>query len=157
MNQPTHGTEPLPSRINCLVLSLVGRKLLVPSTAVAEVFSSMESPAGGDGGFCYGWINWRERRIPLVSMEAWFGGEPPPLDRINRVAIFNAIHDAAGLGFFAVRLDSIPQSIPVAPYTELHSGSDDSDALLEMSLGSMRVMLPRMERVEQRIAAIPPV
>lgn len=156
MNQQSHGAESLPSRINCLVLSISGRKLLVPGTAVAEVFSNMETPIGGDGHFCYGWINWRERRIPLISMEAFLDGEPPPLDRINRVAIFNAIDAAANLRFFAVRLDSIPQSMQVMPSTELHTCDDDDDVLLEMALGQLRVALPRLELVESRVATLTP-
>lgn len=156
MNQNPPNAEALPSRVNCLVLSLSGRKLLVPSTAVAEVFSNMEPPSGGDGHFCYGWINWRERRIPLISMEAFLGGEAPLLDRINRVAIFNAIDAAANLRFFAVRLDSVPQTMPVMVSTALSSCEDGSDLLLEMSLGQLRVALPRLDRVERRVADLTP-
>lgn len=155
MNHPNPVPHQAPSRLNCLILSIQGRKLLIPSTVVAEVYSNLDTPAGGDGHFCYGWINWRELRIPLVSLEAFLGGEPPALERINRVAIVNAVDQAAPLRFFAVRLDSIPQSMPVTPSTRLVT-SDDDNVLLEMELGRLRVAMPRLERVEARVAALSP-
>lgn len=154
MNHLNHNVHEA-TRINCLILSIQGRKLLIPSTVVAEVYSHLEAPVGGDGHFCYGWINWRERRLPLVSLEAFLGAEPPTLERLNRVAILNAVDAAAPLRFFAVRLDSIPQTIPVTPSTQL-TASDDNDVLLEMELGRLRVALPRLERVEARVAALTP-
>ncbi len=154
MNHPNPVPHQVPSRINCLILSIQGRKLLIPSTVMAEVYSNLETPVGGDGHFCYGWINWRELRIPLVSLEVFLGGEPPVLERINRVAIVNAVDQAAHLRFFAVRLDSIPQSVPVTPSTRL-ALSDDDDVLLEMELGRLRVAMPRLDRVEARVAALP--
>lgn len=143
------------SRINCLILSIQGRKLLIPSTVVAEVYSNLEPPIGGDGGFCYGWIKWRDQRIPMVSLEVFLGGVPPALDRITRVAIFNVADDSAPLRFFAVRLDSIPQFMPVTPSTQL-TANDDDRVLLDLVLGRLRVMVPRLEQVEARLAALVP-
>lgn len=145
----------MPARVNCLVLSIEGRKLLIPSTVVAEVYSNLEAPVGGDGHFCYGWINWRELRIPLVSLEVFLGAEPPALERLNRVAILNAVDAAAPLQFFAVRLDSIPQTVPVTALTPLVA-SDEDDVILEMELGRLRVALPRLDGVEARVAALTP-
>src|SRR5690554_4998041 len=103
MNQTAVQTDSLPDRISCLVASLSERKLLMPITAVAEVINTIAMPeSGNDKTPLYGWLNWREQRIPLLSLEQAMGGERPALKLNNRMAVLNAIGPAQGLGFYAI-------------------------------------------------------
>jgi chemosensory pili system protein ChpC len=155
VNQPAETLDTLPTRVSCLVLTLADRKLLVPITAVAEVVTTQQQPSGGDGGFCHGWIDWREQRIPLVSFEAACGGAPAPLGAFYRIAVFNAIDDAADLGFYALPVGAIPQSLQVVPQTVLVP-EDSADGLLAMEavVGEHRAWVPRLDRLETRVAAL---
>lgn len=155
MNQSAHHLDILPSRVNCLVLSLVDRKLLVPSTAVAEVLLSSELPRGGDNGLCYGWITWREQRIPLISLEVALGSRCPALAGTYRIAVFNAIGEASESGFFAARLDALPQSVQISAQTVLGVISPPKGGLLmEAVVGEDRVWVPDLADVESQVAAV---
>ncbi|KJS09919.1 MAG: hypothetical protein VR73_00570 [Gammaproteobacteria bacterium BRH_c0] len=157
MNQAVEKNDLLPTRISCLILTLTDQKLLVPLTAVAEVINSETSPVAGDSdGPCYGWINWREQRIPLLSLEVMCGGNRPPLGETNRMAIFNAVGDATELGFYAVRLAAIPQPVQVTEQTVL-AQTDGKQALrlMDAVVGDNQAWLPNLEMIEARVAAIP--
>lgn len=156
MNQVVEKAELLPDRISCLVLPLVGQRLLVPLTAIAEVVSTGSSPVGGNSdGLFYGWINWREQRIPLISLEVLNGDGRPPLAEFNRIAVFNAVGDLASLGFYGIRLDAIPQPVHVTAQTVL-AQSDDKQILRMMDavVGDQQVWLPDMDAVETKVAEL---
>lgn len=155
MNQPAQHLDILPTRTSCLVLSLVDRKLLVPSTAVAEVLLSSEPPRGGDNGLCYGWVNWRDQHIPLISFEVALGSRCPALAGTYRIAVFNAIGAAKDKGFFAARLDAIPQSVQISAQTVLVAQeSAQGGLLMEAVVGDDRVWVPSLEAVETLVAAL---
>lgn len=156
MNQPAETLDTLPTRVSCLVLTLTDRKLLVPITAVAEVITTEQQPVGGDGGFCHGWIDWREQRIPLVSFEAACGQAPVSLGHLNRIAVFNAIDAAADLGFYAMPVAAIPQSLQVVSQTVLvPEASNDGLLAMEAVVGEHRAWVPRLDRIETRVAGLP--
>lgn len=124
-------TETSVDRVSGLVLTLSDRRLLVPITAVAEVVNSVAviREEGVDGEPLYGWIDWREERIPLLSFEALAGAERPALDSGSRMVVLNAIHDVAELGFYALLLRALPHPLQVTPETRLR---ECGDALLTM-------------------------
>jgi chemosensory pili system protein ChpC len=156
MNQVVEKAELLPDRISCLVLPLVGQRLLVPLTAIAEVVTTGLSPVGGNSdGLFYGWINWREQRIPLISLEVLSGSGRPPLAEFNRIAVFNAVGDLATLGFYGIRLDATPQPVHVTAQTVL-AQSDDKQILriMEAVVGDQQVWLPDMDAVETKVAEL---
>lgn len=157
MNQPAPHLDILPTRTSCLVLSLADRKLLVPSTAVAEVLFSSEPPQAGDSELSYGWVSWRDQRIPLISIEVALGSARPALGDSYRMAVFNTIGAAVDTGFFAARLDAIPQSVQVSAQTVLvaDESPDKSGLLMESVVGDDRVWVPDLEAVERQIAALP--
>jgi len=155
VNQTAQHLDILPTRISCLVLPLADRKLLVPSAAVAEVLLSSEPPRGGDNGMCYGWVTWREQRIPLISLEVALGSRCPALAGTYRIGVFNAIGAAADKGFFAARLDGLPQSVQISAQTMLVAeDSSRGGLLMEAVVGDDRVWVPNLEAVEARIAAL---
>lgn len=143
----------VPARISCLLLPLVDYRLLVPVTAVAEVITAPVIRSGVDGGLLHGWLRWREQQVPLVSFAAACGGRAEQTAR-GHVAIFNAIDRAAGLGFYALPLAAIPRLVQVVPGTVLRPAGDGLELLAwEAFIGETRAWVPRLDLLEERLAA----
>jgi len=141
-------------RVSCLVATLSDRKCLLPITAVAEVINTVTLPqAGEDKTPLYGWLNWRDQKIPVISMENAMGGERPQLKMENRLAVLNAAGDASGLGFYAVVLQSLPKPVQVSAETILaQQGKADKLSLGEVSVGEENVSLPDLLAVETLVS-----
>lgn len=156
MNQAAPDKDSLPDRISCLLLGLESGKLLVPITAVAEVINTQVAVVNAVAeGFLYGWIEWRDQNIPLVSLEAMAGSSRPSLAIENRLVILNAIGDGAERGFYAALLKSLPTPVHVDKET-LAEGEPglDSLALAQCHIGGESVTIPDLLAVESRIAGV---
>lgn len=145
-------TETSVDRVSGLVLTLSDRRVLVPITAVAEVVDSVAAIREGraDGGALYGWIDWREERIPLLSFEALAGAERPALDSGSRMVVLNAIHDAAETGFYALLLRALPHPLQVTPETRLRERDDDL-VLMETPDDEGAIAIPDFAALESRV------
>lgn len=151
MNQTALEQEALPDRVACLVATLSDRKLLLPITAVAEVINTVTMPeAGQDNSALYGWIRWREQRIPLLSFEAALGGDKPALKFENRMAVLNGIGDARDIGYYAILLQGLPKPVQVNAETIREDESSDNDqfTLAQAAVGEDRVVIPNLMAVE---------
>lgn len=150
MNQTAENYDSGPDRISCLLATLSDRKLLLPITAVAEVINTVTMPeAGNDQTALYGWINWRDQKIPLISLENAVGGDRPQLKLENRMAVLNAVGDAAGLGFYAILLQSLPTPVQVSAET-MREGNGKASALsiAEAVVGDEEVTVPDLLAIE---------
>ena len=154
MNQAAEKTDLLPDRVSCLVASLVDRKLLLPITAVAEVINTVTMPeSGNDKTALYGWINWRNQRVPVISLENAMGGDRPHLKLENRMAVLNAVGDGAGLGFYAILLQALPT--PVQVNAEIMREEELEPVrlvLTEAMVGEERVTVPDLLAIEKVVA-----
>jgi len=154
MNQNAQVMQAMPERISCLLLSLENRKLLVPVTAVAEVINSALAVEGTRAeGPLYGWIEWRDQRIPLLSLEALTGGARPPLGGYNRVLILNAIGAMAEVGFYAIILQGLPTPAHVTPEALTNDGGADQMLMAECDLGQERGFIPDFGQLETTVAS----
>ena len=153
MNQAAKKRD-LPDRVACLVATLSDRKLLLPITAVAEVIDSVTMPqSGNDTTSLYGWITWRDQKIPLLSVEKAMGGTRPQLKLENRMAVLNAIGDASGLGFYAILLQSLPTPIQVnTEFIRGNGGKPPKLALTEAMVGEDQVTVPDLLAIEKVVS-----
>ncbi|MGD9659923.1 MAG: chemotaxis protein CheW [Porticoccaceae bacterium] len=158
MNQTALKTDNLPDRIPCLLAPLSERKLLLPITAVAEVINTITMPeAGKDGTALYGWMTWRDQRIPLISLEAVLGAAKPQLKLENRMAIINAIGAAAGLGFYAILLQGLPTPVQVNS-DSLRDGEGAAQKLVLMNVlvGEEKATVANLPEIEAMVAGLKP-
>lgn len=151
MNQTAKQVEPYADKVPALILTLTDRKLLVPITAVAEVVSSVvEVDNKNSGSSFYGWIYWRDQKIPLLSYEVAAGASTvPPLGLVNRIAILNAIGDAAPLGFYAILLQDLPTPVQIGADTFVgKSGRTPKLVLVEAQVAGEEVTVPDLAALE---------
>ncbi len=140
-----------------LTLSLAGRTLLIPNTAVAELIA-WQSPAALPDNVdktsgLIGCINWRGQQLPLVSLEVLAGEAEPDVTGTTRIAIFNSLEPSGGLGFYAVLLQGIPRSVQVDE-GRLHSNSRlqlRNGELMAVQLDGQDMLIPDLEGLERRL------
>lgn len=159
MNTAVADVSRTADQVGSLLLPLAGNQLLVPITAVAEVVAGIESvepPRSGEP-WLYGWVQWREQRIPLLSFEALAGGERPPFSNGDRIAVCNAVGAAADLGFFGLRLDDYPSPVQITAESGLAFAAghgDGSPLLMSATLADAEVSVPNLESLETLCAAL---
>ena len=100
-----------PPTLNCLLLPLTDRTLLLPSVALAELINQRPvEPRPGMPDWYLGEIVWRGLRLPLLSFETASSGTLPAApDSGARVAVINAIGGRPHLKFFALLVQGIPR------------------------------------------------
>lgn len=96
MSRPDVPAQPA---LNALLLPLLGRTLLLPSVALAELVNLLPvepvEPGGAAAPAWYlGAVRWRERRVPLLSFEAAATGGAPPA--LRRIAVLHALGGHGG-------------------------------------------------------------
>lgn len=110
MSRPDVPAQPA---LNALLLPLLGRTLLLPSVALAELVNLLPvEPGGAPAPAWYlGAVRWRERRVPLLSFEAAATGGAPPA--LRRIAVLHALGGHGGLDFLALALQGLPRPCKV--------------------------------------------
>lgn len=156
MNQAAQQTS-APDRVSCLVAPLADRRLLLPITAVAEVVNTFAVPDAVEGEDClYGWLNWRDQRIPLISFEAAAGGEKQSLQSGARMAVLNAIGDAGSLGYYGILLQGLPNPVQVNGESLRETAGNPQQMILsEAQFGEEALSIPDLLAVETLVASFP--
>ena len=84
--------------------------LLVPNVAVAEVINYQPLDLIQDGpDWLLGRLQWRDKELPVVSMERLCGFNLLQGARGSRISVLNSVKAGAGLGFFAMVTAGIPR------------------------------------------------
>ena len=97
--------------IKCIILTLKKDNVLVPSVAVAEIFSVeaiddvVDSP-----DWLLGTFKWRNQDIPLMSFEAISGEEDISLNRSTQIAVLYDLSDEEAIEtpYIGLRISGVP-------------------------------------------------
>jgi len=140
--------------IHCLLLPLHGETLLLPNAAVAEIvgFESPD-PIAGAPGWLLGWLNWRERRIPLLSFEMASGGTPPDDLQGKRIAVLNTLNSNPRVPYIAIVLQDIPR-LKLVQRDALQEGpgvAERQSILSQLQIEGGLVVVPDIDDLEQRV------
>ena len=151
-------------QVNSLLLPVVDNVLLAPQVAVAEVLNWGEQGAddllpdkADTSPHCYGWINWRDQTIPLLSFDSIYSGQRPLLDKELKIVICNAVFKASATGFYALLVSNFPRALRLSMEGEMVLESTPSDkpgAQMQVSVDGEEVLIPDFEYLEQIVAEI---
>lgn len=95
--------------VRCLTLDLLGAKLLLPNTLVAEVTETTEvKPATNAPSWLSGFISWRGRSVPLVVFEDIIGTESPGRHEESSMVVLNTLNNSARIPFIAMQIQGLP-------------------------------------------------
>ena len=149
-------TNPATPVLNCLMLELTDRTLLVPNVSVAEVINMHEPvPRAGMPAWYLGEINWRELPVPLISFETLSSGRPvSELDK-PRIVVLNATSGLPDFHFLALRLRTIPSPVKVESEGLRSAGESLQPYELDsVYVGDELYKLPDIAAIEKKLEEI---
>jgi chemosensory pili system protein ChpC len=152
--------------LHCLLLPLVGRRLLLPRACVAEVIGlgrmqlREEEPE-----WLLGEVAWGDRMVPLVSFESACGDPVPEIGGRSRAVILRSLAGKLGRGGMALLCQGLPQlvrlSADVIQLDESNGNGDsghglgaDAPVLCRLKVLNETPVIPDLERLESNISEI---
>jgi chemosensory pili system protein ChpC len=148
--------------LHCLLLPLVGRRLIVPRACVAEVIGLArfglreEEPA-----WLLGDVAWSDRTVPLVSFEAACGDPVPDIGGRSRAVILKSLTGKLGRGGVALLCQGLPQLVRLSeqvlePDPDGGQGeeAEGSPVLCRVKLLNETPVVPDLEKLEGWVAEL---
>jgi chemosensory pili system protein ChpC len=146
----------LPNEIPSLLIPMLGRPMLLPNLAVAEIATWEDpSPVGGMPEWFIGHYAWRGIEIPMISLELMNDPTYEDATQGRRVAVLNGLGGAPS-DFYAVVVQGIPRLVRAYP-AEIGKEEQPEDqpafALL-VSVSGERAMIPDLDYVEKQLQSV---
>ena len=151
-------------QVNSLLLPVAEAVLLVPQLAVAEVLGVGEINAEAlcldklnANPHCYGWFNWRDQHIPLLSYTSIYTGHRPSLDKNLKVVICNAVFEAAATGFYALLVSGFPRAVRLSMAAEMlleGSPCERQGVQMLVNIDGEEVLIPDFDFLEQVVCEV---
>jgi chemosensory pili system protein ChpC len=145
--------------LHCLLVPLVGRRLIVPRACVAEViglgrFKLREH----EPDWLLGDVAWGDRIVPLVSFEAACGDAVPEIGGRSRAVILRSLTGKLGRGGLALLCQGLPQLVRVGEdVIQLDAEAPDfgdAPVLCRVKVVNETPLVPDFERLETELAAL---
>ncbi|HBD12805.1 MAG TPA: hypothetical protein DCZ13_11700 [Porticoccaceae bacterium] len=139
--------------LNAMLLPMADVSLLVPMSAIAEIVSgelSVDIVDATDQRF-FGWIHWRDQRLPLISFEGLAGNAHAPITSNCRIAVLNAVGPAAQRGYYAIMLNWLPRPLRMYSLEDtfpVTAVPNKVGVLCEARLAGESVMIPDFDFLE---------
>jgi chemosensory pili system protein ChpC len=118
--------------VRCFLIPIGDEQLLLPSAVIAEVFpyKEPEQVTLNSPTWLLGIINWRNQRLPLLSIEDIFSlpQQAKTSTKKPRIVVLYGLESAQTMPFYAFIATDIPRSLEVAeetltnPNTDVHTG-----------------------------------
>lgn len=148
--------QPLPA-IKCLIVRLQKASLLLPLNLMAELVDGNQlSPSTHPG--VEGWLQWRNRQIPVVSLESLCMLEDETLSNEGKCLILHTLAPMAGLPFIALRVRGGLNTLEILPDTlrDDHSGNVQRCPYVARQVRASHLLcfIPDMPAIEAVLAEI---
>ncbi|MFU8897137.1 MAG: chemotaxis protein CheW [Gammaproteobacteria bacterium] len=143
--------------LHCLLVPLVGRRLIVPRACVAEViglarFRLREQ----EPDWLLGEVAWSDRAVPLLSFEATCGDPVPEIGGRSRAVILRSLTGRLGRGGLALLCQGLPQLVRAGPdVIQLDDDAPDfgdAPVICRVKVVNETPLVPDLERLENELA-----
>ncbi len=160
MNQRVLTTIDKPATFSGLAVEWEEANLLLPVSAVAEAVRQVTSvELVSEPEWMYGWFDWREQRVPLLSYAKITGRAKVPLPESANVLVLNALENEDDrLPFYAVLIPKLPRAIVLKAEDEMQQSSaenhgDDDLSWMRFSICDQQYVVPDFAEIERRCRA----
>lgn len=141
--------------IHCLTLPLTDEIAILPNAAVAEVIGYSRPEIASDAPEWFlGWLNWRDRRIPVISLEAASGQAVSSAAKTSRIAILNTLNGNSNLPYIGVLTQGIP-SLQLVKEDSLANAQEPGLGRQSVSAvvasGEQQFVIPNIDDLESRL------
>lgn len=146
----------LPEQIASLLIPMVGRPVLLPNVAVAEIVPWQQpEPVEGKPQWILGEVVWRGVKIPVLSLELMNDPELEDAAYGNRLAVLNGVGHSKR-DFYAISVQGIPRLVRVFP-DELGNEQDATEERaydMHVQVSGERAVIPDLAAVERELDAV---
>ena len=142
----------LPEQIASLLIPMMGRPLLIPNVAVAEIVSWDQPQKQEDTpDWLLGTVDWRGVELPVISLERMNSSEIEDADVGQRLAVINGVGECM-LPFYAISVQGLPRLVQVFP-EELSSEEVSEDPAYDtlVMVSGERAVIPDLSSVERQL------
>lgn len=146
----------LPEQIASLLIPMVGRPLLLPNVAVAEIVS-WEQPQALEGKphWVLGEVEWRGIKVPVISLELMNDPDLEDAYQGQRLAVLNGVGQTQR-PFYALSVQGLPRLVRVFP-DELgneQEATEEKSYALHVQVSGERAVIPDLAAVERELDAV---
>ncbi len=143
--------------LNCLFVPLHNSALLVPMSAVAEVIQTVNVEEMNDAPPWFdGWLEWRQKRVPLVSFEAFDPDSKHLGVSENATAlVMNTLSAERGLSYYALQTQGFSHLVRLSEddaLEQVESHSELPHVLMDVELDGRILQVPNLESLEVYLA-----
>lgn len=142
------------TEIDCLLIALHDRQLLLPNSAVAEVvpFSHLLM-SDAEANWVLGKLDWRGTLIPAICYELLSEQTPPDPNPDARFIIVNTLGSNPDIPFYAVLVQGIPRLLHIEDedLQEVESVMTGQYDMMTVSMPGLNAVIPDMEAIEHTL------
>ncbi len=145
--------------VRSLWVPLEGVNLLLPNVAVAEVINYQPLDMIQSGpDWLLGSLRWRDKLLPIISMERLCGFNLPQGGRAARISILNSVQADSDMPFYAIVTAGIPRLFSAdeeALGPSLMAANNLPDTVADcVQIGSEQALIPNMEVVQTVVSGV---
>jgi len=141
--------------IHCLTIPLNNETAILPNSAIAEVISFKEpAPVDDAPEWFLGYVDWREKRVPLISFESVSGKELSAAKKNSRICVLNTLNGSTQIPYVGILSQGIPSlAIVQEQGMEDKESSDESRPAVGayVEVGGVNALIPNIDEIEQRL------
>lgn len=141
--------------IHCLTIPLNNETAILPNSAIAEVISFKEpAPVDDAPEWFLGYVDWREKRVPLISFESVSGKEIGSAKKNSRICVLNTLNGSTQIPYVGILSQGIPSlAIVQEQGMEDKESSDESRPAVGayVEVGGVNALIPNIDEIEQRL------
>ena len=143
--------------VHCLTIPLNDETALLPNSAIAEVIG-FKAPAPIDDApeWFLGYIDWREKRVPLISFESVSGKQLADAKKNSRICVLNTLNGNNQIPYVGILSQGIPSLAIVQ-----EQGLEDKETAKErpavgatVEVGGTEAIIPNIDEIEQRLTKL---
>ena len=146
--------------LHAVLVPLVHEALLVPSAVVAEVIAYVEPLAmPGEPGWMLGTIDWRDRSIPVVSMDMAMGGAAGMApERRTRIVVLRTLDPHPEMPLYGLLTSGTPRVLQLSAESlhRVETGGGMPPYILERVTvaGTDTALIPDLDRLQGSLLAL---
>ena len=140
--------------VHCLTIPLNNETALLPNSAIAEVIG-FKAPIPIDDApeWFLGYIDWRDKKVPLISFESISGKELTTAKKNSRICVLNTLNGSHQIPYVGILSQGIPSLAIIQEHglkdKESIDGRSAVGAVVEA--GGTEAIIPNIDEIEQRL------
>ncbi|HEW97842.1 MAG: hypothetical protein DRR16_25065 [Candidatus Parabeggiatoa sp. nov. 3] len=139
------------SVVRCLLIPIKGEQLLLPSAVIAEIspYKQHEQLDNNPPKWLLGVINWRNQRIPLLSIEEALSLPTDSTTPKYRIVIVNGLEMTQTMPFYAFLATDVPRTLTVTEESLTNSNANTHrGTVFNVTLQDKTALLPDLTYLE---------